>query len=419
MKRAKALREGSGALTLFGGMSVVNLANFAFSLIMSRLFPTATYGALGSLLSLVGVVGIAAGGVQAAVTQTVAGWRNDAIGHRVAIGRSAIWGAAIGGIAMVGVVAASPAIGSFLHLERTSAVIWLALYLLPAVALLVPQGVLLGQLRFRAVALGNVGGALTRVVAGVVLVDAGFGLSGAIAASTLGAATTLGLLLWPLRFDLAWRSPLGQLRLDLGSTVLSLVSVGGFSLFMGLDTVLARHFLAPVQSGYYVAALTAARIALFLPGAVVTIAFPYFASAYRDSSEAARRHLRTALAIVGILGAGAAAVMSLVPGLVVTSLFGPRYRPAAGVVGILGLSAMMLGLVNLLTYFHLSRRSRCCLTVWAAMLTAGAGIAAFHRGPGAIAWVVVGVDAVTVVALAVPAFARSSRLPRRESLLGA
>lgn len=411
MATAQRLRRwsglaSSGMLALFVAMSVVNLSAFVFNLVMSRLLGVAVYGALGSLLSLVTIVGIAAGGVQAAVTQSVAaagGGTGDAWGQRVGIGRPLAWASGVGGAGMVAVAAATPAVRSFLHLGSTPPVLWLAVYLVPAVALLVPQGVLLGQMRFRAVALANVAGAGTRLLAGVALVGTGSGLGGAVAASALGAALTLTLLVWPLRHDLRPRLVTARLRLRLDATVLSVVSVGGFSLFLGVDSVLARHYLTRVASGYYVAGLTAARIALFLPGAVVTIAFPYFAHSHRHRPHAARRQLSWALLVVGALGAGAAAIMLVVPGLIVTTLFGARYRPAGGVVGVLALASTALGLVNLLTYFHLSRRSRHSLTAWAGMAAAAAGIAAFHHSPHAIAMVMLVVSSAMLATMLVPA----------------
>lgn len=393
---------GSGALALFVALGVVNVSNFAFNLLMSRLLGVAVYGALGSLLGLATVVAVASGGAQAAVTQVVAAGGGAGSSRIVGIGRPLRWGLLAGAAAMVAVAAATPGITSFLHIRGTLPVVWLAVYLVPLVACLLPQGVLLGQLRFRAVALANVAGAGTRLLAGAALVEAGFGLSGAVAASTLGGALMLALLVWPLRHDVRRGPGTDQLRLRLRAAMLSLVAVAGYSLFLGVDSVLARHFLAPEASGYYVAALTAGRIALFLPGAVAVIAFPYFAAANRDGPDAARRHLRSALAVVGALGAVAAAVMVAVPGLVVTTLFGARYRPAAGDVGILAVAAAAVGLVNVLTYFYLSRRSRRSLTVWAGIAAAAAGIAVFHASPGTVATVMLAVSAAVLAALLVP-----------------
>jgi O-antigen/teichoic acid export membrane protein len=388
----------SGAPALFVAIGTVNLSNFAFNLVMGRLLGVAAYGAMGALLSVVLIAGIATSGVQAAVTQSVA---ESAAGSEglVKVGRSVSWGGLVGGMGMVAVLAAAPAITTFLHIDSVMPVIWLAIYLVPVVVSLVPQGVLLGQLRFRPVALANVAGAIIRLVGGVLLVGAGFGLSGAVAASALGAGLTLALLLWPFCHDLRGRSGAGLLHLRLSSTVLPVVSLGGFSMFLGVDAVLARHFLTPLVSGYYVAGLTAARIALYLPGAVVTIAFPYFASTGQGHPLAAQHQLRWALLLVGTLGCVAAVVMILVPGLVVTTLFGARYRPAASLVGILALAATALGLVNLLTYFQLSRRSRHSLTVWAGFTSAAGAIAIFHERPGVIAVVMLVITSATLAAL--------------------
>ncbi|MHB8293854.1 MAG: glycosyltransferase [Acidimicrobiales bacterium] len=397
-----------GGLWLFGAMMAVNVVNFGFHMIMSRLLGAAVYGALGSLLGLVLVLGVVTGALQVAVTQAVAehGGRPGSVEVRRPLWRAGLAGL-VGFAAFAG---AAPAIDGFLHFSSAVPALWLGAFVSLGIVGLVLQGVLIGELRFRAVAVAMLAGGAARLVSGLVLVAIGFGLDGAIAASAINAGVTCAILLWSLRYQLRPGRGLPVLGLRLRSTMASVVALGGFSVYTSIDSILARHYLPPVLAGNYVAAATAARIALFLPGAVAMIAFPRLVAS-TDAIED-RRLLTHALGLVGLLAGFAALVMLVVPGLVVTVLFGSTYVFAAHVLGILGVSAAGMALVSLLAYVHLARRSVLASATWAGVVTATVLIAAFHGALSELAWSMLAVSIALLAVMLAPVMARSMRADR-------
>ena len=295
----------------------------------------------------------------------------------------------------------SPAIEGYLHLASAIPVILLGVLVGFSLFTLVPQGVLLGQLRFRVVALSLVAGTFVRLATGIVLTELGFGLDGALEASVLAACVMLGILLWPLRHEV-WSSSGDTLVMQFRSAALAVAALGGFAALVGVDSFLARHYLSGQASGHYVAASTAARIALFLPGAIALIAFPKFAAS-RGTGVEARHVLVTSLLAVAGLGAVAAAVMFLAPHLLISILFGAKYQEAAGALRILSVPAAGLGLISVLVYFHLARHSRQSLVCWVGVALAAVLISLFHASPTAIAWSMFFVTGITFALLGIGA----------------
>ena len=401
-RRLFAALLGGGGLALFVASCVSNASNFLFHVMMSRILGPSTYGALGSLLGLITFVAIAVTALQAAVTQAVAERQTGA--RTLALRKHTIQVSIAGVGAFLIVAAAYPALDEFLHLSSPLPVILLGLFVAINLLVLLPQGVLLGQLSFRIVAAALVISSIVRLACGIALTEFGFGLDGAVAASVFGAVALLLVLIWPLRRQI-WSVSGRSVSIRFNSAIVAVAALGGFSALVGVDVFLARHYLPASASGHYAAAATAARIALFLPSAIALIAFPKLAASHGTGAEA-RHVLATSLLAVGALGMLAAVAMILLPHLVIAVLFGSQYRSAAVVLPILALSAAGLGLVCILVYFHLARHSKRSLTAWFGVVLAVVMISIWHANPTTIAFAILGVTGATLVSLGVGVFAK-------------
>jgi O-antigen/teichoic acid export membrane protein len=189
----------------------------------------------------------------------------------------------------------------------------------------------------------------------------------------------------------------------MSEATLALMALGGFSALSAVDAVLARYYLPGVQSGYYVAASTAAQIAFALPATIALMAYPRFVAADREGG-AGKRVLVESVILVGVLGFLSAAVLSAFPQTVVSVLFGSRYTPAAPTLRILAWEGVALGLIGVLVYFHLGRRMLVACASWvgvagAAVLVAGT----FHSSQLSIALVMLVVCCGTLLIMAIPA----------------
>ncbi|MHB1520708.1 MAG: glycosyltransferase [Ferrimicrobium sp.] len=397
-----------GGLSFLIATMVVNLSNFVFHMVISRLLGPSDYGELGSLLNLMVIFTVPLGALQAAITHAEASRRQA---NRPGVNVSRLLGrtALLGAFGTIMIIVFGPVLASFLHLGSFWLVVMLALWLLPSVLGAVLQGVLIGRLRFGPVAVASLlGSVLGRLAFGVVFVELGGGVLAALSASVFAQVIVTCIVGGVLvREIFARRRGIGS-GIELRGSVLAILALGGFWVLSSEDTVLARHFLSGHDAGIYAASATAGRIALFLPGAIATIAFPQF-SVGRGMSEVARRALRWSLLATAGVGLGATIVLAALPSLAIELLFGSSYLAGAGILRLLALEAGMLGIASLLTFFHLARGALASLIPWVGVVLAVVGIDLFHGSGIAIAGVMV---AATVVVLAVMLIGAANALLR-------
>ena len=381
--------------------SGVNGLNFLFHLLISRLLGPSDYGAFGAVLNVISVLAVPLGAVQLAVTQAVvADAGKEGMSLRRLTAKATLWGVG----AMVAVWVLSPPIASFLNLKSPDADLVMGVWVPLAVVAAVLQGALLGELRFVPVAVATfLGGGALRLASGVLLVSAGFGLAGAVAATVIGQVLTTGALLLVARREV-FSKGINPIRISLRDAVLSIAALTGYTTLTGIDVFLARHFLAPVTAGRYAAAAIAGHIAMFLPGALLTVAFPRLASA-NATGVSVRKTLTETLALVTVIGLAAFAVLATMPGVAVDVLFGRNYLGAASIVGIIALISVLYCIIGLLTYFHIARRSVAALYSWAGVALVWVLVTVLHGGMATIADCMLAASGFVLVAVSVPALA--------------
>lgn len=374
----------------------LNGFNLLFHIAISRLLGPSYYGALGSLLHLVTVLSVPLGAVQLAVTQAMVSSSNsgDKSIRSLAI-RASLWG--LGAMAVFW--ALSPVLMSFLHLRTVTPLLLLGGWIPMAAVGAVLQGALMGELRFLPTAVATfVGGGLLRLVVGVGLVLAGLGLDGAIAATVLGQVFTTAALLFAARSLLrdGKHQPLG---ISLRDAVLSIVALSGYTLLLGVDTPFAQHFLPRVQAGTYAAAATGGHIAMFLPGALIMIAFPRLASDGGIGRRSRRTVLQT-LGLVVVLSAMAVLVLAGLSTPIVRTLFGNSYLPAASILGILALTSGIFAVVGLFVYLQIARHSPAAFVCWGGVVAFAVVVSFMHPGFHLIAVAMLGTSIAVACVLA-------------------
>ena len=371
---------GGGGWSFVVATAGVNCFNFLFHVVISRLLGPSNYGALGALLNFISVLAVPLGAVQLAVTQAVVGADGQPRSLRTLTLRAGLCGVA----AMAAFWAFSPLLGRFLNLGSTTSLLILGAWIPLAVVGAVLQGALMGELRFVPVAVATfVGGGALRLVAGAGLVILGFGLDGAVAATLVGQAFTSFMLIVVARRALSRRVD-QPLRISLRDAGLSIAALAGYTALTGIDTLLAQHFLPGRQAGLYAAAAIAGHIAMFLPGALVMVAFPRLA-ADGGAGRKSRKTFVEALGLVSLLSAAAVTILAGLPDLAVRTLFGNLYFRSASILGILALASGFLGLIGLLTYLQIARRSAMALVSWGGVAAVILLVTLLPGGIGTIA----------------------------------
>lgn len=396
-----------GAVSFLFATAGVNISNFLFHIVISRSLGPAHYGAVGAILSILSLLTVPVGAAQLAVTQAVIGHMENSQSFSLS---RLIWRAIfIGVIAALAFASLTPLIDGFLHIGSPIPLLLVSAWIPLATVGAVLQGSLIGEYRFRAVAFATfVGGGPIRLLFGVGMVAAGFGVSGAIVATIGAQAFVTGSLLFSARHKVR-RHPEGSVvRAKRRDMLLSVGSLASYTTFIGVDTFLARHFFSATVAGQYAAGAVAAHIALFVPGAIVTIAFPHWASGRGISAES-RRVFIQALKITTLVGVITAGALTVLSSFVVQLLFGAKYTSAVGIVGLLAFTSAAIGILSLFVYFHLARRSLVAMTPWLGVALAIVLISVQHQSMTAVAVIMLIVSVLTVFAAGFPALIALAR----------
>ena len=398
--RAEGRELSRNALSLFVALSLMNASNYLFHVIVSRALGPSNYGALSSLLAVLLVLSVPLNVLQTTVAKRtsilLAQGRGDEVPELASAALRVV--APVAAVVAGALIVAAPILGAFLRVGNASIAV-LGGYALLSLLLSVPLGALQGLMRFRALAAVMAAGVAVRLLAGLALARAGYGIGGALVATLLAPAVSLVLAQRTLRRrrsdrrDVRW-----SITLLRGDFRLTLLGLGSFWILAALDILLARHYLRTQVAGYYASADILARALLFLPGAVSTAAFPRFVQVARHPREARRWLLVTVGAVMGLSAAGLPLLVMLRT-WAISLAFGGRFAPAARFVPALAVAMVFLAVANLLVYFHIAAGTRSHVVLFAGAVLETVLIAIFHASAGQVVGVVVIVSAAVTAVL--------------------
>lgn len=386
----RKLAGNTGRLAVATG--ILNLCNVAFNIIAGRLLGAGEFGGLASMLAIISVLSLPIGGLQLAVTQFVA--RSD--GPVTAIRRVIIrWTWLMTGLSAI-LSAASPLLARLFHVS-IMAIIGTAVWIVPTCIGAVAQGVLTGEQKWGPVAWGLGCNGITRLGAGAVLMGIGMGVFGAIAASVLAASAAAAVLMFGLKDRDIEPVPGSDLTVRIGSFIRSSAALTGFSAFTAADILLARYLLPPRVTGFYAAGSVASRLAMYLPAALSAVTFPVFVRRSSGRGNSAGVLAGTVL-LTGAVGSVGAIVLTLFPGPIVRTVFGPQYFPGAAVLEILAWAALGAALIGVLLYYLVAERSVFAYSSWAGcgLLVGAVLILGRDWGTDGIAWCLLGTSIVVL-----------------------
>ena len=370
------LRSG---VTYWAAMLGAGGLNLVFNIVALHTLRPARYGELAGLISLVNLVLIASGAVSRTVTAVVATLEDHALAAWLRWKASpALAGLGLLATLVVGLFA--PAIAHLLHLHRPVWV-WIAAFsLVPGYAGAVVTGVLQGLRMFREAGAINLLAAVLKFGALLLLLGAGFGVTGGTLATLMEVTVvwvgSFAVLARPLRGvptrALPWvHSHRDLLGLPVALTVARM-------LYFNVDILMARHYLGAHQAGLFAALGLTGRIIAYGTGALPPVIYPYLIR-FRGNRRLTVRTLALTLGATAVAGGGAMGVFFVAPQLLV-HLFGSHTAAIAPYVGWYALAFLFYSLTYVLLYFLLASES---WWVWVyafggSMLEIG-GLVLLHR----------------------------------------
>ncbi|ANH40072.1 Polysaccharide biosynthesis protein [Nocardioides dokdonensis FR1436] len=387
----RALLRGSAGIAV--AMGVMNVATYAFQMISARLLGPADYGALAPLMALLMVVAVLQLGLQATGARRIsADPTHVAQIERVVLGVT--YRAALGLGALLLVL--SPIVMVVLRLDSVLPAILLALSAVPLTVMGGQAGILQGERRWFPLGMVYLGMGVSRVAVGTACLL----VSPTETSAMLGVA--VAMVVPALIGYVALRRPRDEGRHSEDHTrrpvareaVTASLALLAFFVLSNADIVVARNVLDDHDAGLYAAGLILTKAVLFLPQFVVVVAFPSMSTV-----DERRLALLRSLTLVAALGVVATLGAWLLSSLAMVFVGGQEYAEVESRLWLFAVIGTLLAMLQLLVYSVLARQgTRSAYLVWVAVLVLVAA-AATTASLGALALVVVGVDAALFVAL--------------------
>jgi len=348
VRRNRLVRQN---IILFAGGLTAGVGGFVYHAIAGRVLGPATYGQVAFLIAVY-AVGTAPALILVVVlaryTATLAA-RGDA-GLATLLTRTARLVAIPCLVAVLMTALLARPIAAFEHLGSTIPILILGFSIALIWQVAIPRGILQGLQRFPALSLNLSLELVVRTIAVVVLLKAGYAVSGAMAAVLIGLAFSFVLGLYTLRDHFKRVGARVQLRVMAGFSLTAAAGIIGIQILYNQDVILAEHYLSSHDGGIYGGLNKIGTIMYFLTLSVSQVLFPRVVEAVAKEQHPGRILLSSA-GILSALGGGAILVVLLAPGLVVGILFGPAFRDAPPYVFAVGLIGLALSLDNLLSSF--------------------------------------------------------------------
>ena len=382
-----ALAKG---LVFVGGATMIgNGAAYLLSMVAARILVPAEFGALGALLGLLVIISTVGIAMQAITARRVAVATSD---RSVVEGETIRLASIVAAIIIIGGLLLAWPVGVLFQIPFFAVATGIAsigFVILGSAAMGIAQG-REEHLRLSWAFIANGVGRATGGIVGVVILQSVTGVGvGVMIGCAVGAFVSYRLIC-----PGAWAAAIPKgVPAEFGHVVHALAVL--FTL-TNVDVLLARIFLTEDQSGEYAVGVLLAKIAFFLPNAIIIVLFPKMTGGRSNRTV----YLATGLtACVGLVITG---FSFLFGNLVIRILGGAQYTELGSEAWLFALEGSAFALVQVLLYARLATQdTRAVLAVWAALVVLVAVVALWRHDSVAdiVTTVVVVSLALTVVGL--------------------
>ena len=363
MTRLQQIQSGVGSQTvaLFLLDGLANVVDFAFHFWMGRVLIPSEFAILQTLNSVALVYTTASGVFQPVVSRYVAEARGKGQHSSIpAIFQSFLRAAFWLGLMLTGIVFLfSKGVSQLLNLPAWTIQISAVLLFLSTIRP-IAIGALQGEERFFAFGFTRLALSLGRILLVFFLIQAGWGLTGAVIALPFGwlVSVLCAILLLGKSFWVKSKSPSqALLREGWGLSFYALLAYFAYMSLTSLDLVWVNQNLSGEQTGAYAGLVLMRRIVALLPGVAVTVMFPRVVRALAEGRLASRILLQTA-AIIFVVSGTLSLLYFVFSDQIITVIFGTDYQAAVPLLGWMGIATIGVSLSSIWLNYYLAERPR-------------------------------------------------------------
>lgn len=323
--KAKTLQSRivSGSMTLLVGSGLTTAVNLAYNIVIARYLGPSSFGQATVVYTLLTLLSAITLSYQIVCAKIVAQQPSaEAKGEAYRAFHRNAWACGLA-VAFVLFLFQSD-IASYLNLPDSTLVALLAIGAAVYVPLGCRRGYVQGVFSFRRFAFNLVVEGIFRLGGSYLLVLAGFGVRGVIAANA--AAIAIAYLALPARLAARTSSPLHYWRtlLEISQAIFFF---SGQVLINNCDIVLVKHLFSAEEAGLYSAVAMVGRVIFSFSSAVVNTTFPLVAGTHSEERKNPKV-IGTSLLLVCTIGSVLALALWATPPWIWASLFGPGFRIA-------------------------------------------------------------------------------------------
>lgn len=335
--------------------ALANVLFYLFHLLVGRGLGPEDYSLFEALFGVVVIFGALASGTQLSVARIVAEARASNRGAEIdsLITTVFVQVALLGVVVLVLVSIASPWLGSYVHSQSVVPVLITGIIIFLSILMSAILGALQGMEKFLPLSGTVLTDALSRLLLGLLALDLGLGVSGALSAVGLAAlvATGVGLALIrpPLTFSfgrLSWKTLLMVLvPTSLGTLAMRFPS--------NVDVLLVRHLFPSPEAGLYAGVAILGRVVLFVPLAVSVVLFPKVLQ-QQSLVSPPWRILYQSLGLAALLSGSVALGFLLFPGLALSFALGSEYTGGRYLVPYYAVAMFTFNLSVVFAHYYLA-----------------------------------------------------------------
>ena len=184
----------------------------------------------------------------------------------------------------------------------------------------------------------------------------------------------------------------------------------GQSIIMNIDLILVKHYFPSYEAGQYAAVALVGRVLFYAAWAVIHAMFPV--AAQNGGSDQRRGVLAVPLGLVGAIFLGFLGVLSIAPGMVMKTLFGPGFAQAEPLLALYASGTAAYAIAVVLMAYEMAHKianTGWLQVVFAAVLVAG--ISLFHHSLHQVIVVLITLMSTLLLTVSLPFLRAQARHP--------
>jgi len=336
-------------LYMFIGNFILYFLSYIFQFYLGHTFNPEDFGIIGTLFSILTIISLLFYSVQISITQIISKTKpqktknlfNQITKHSLIIG------------SFMGIIilAISPILSSFLKINIYFFVI-IAIATLLLMLQMSSRGILQGLEKFKLLSINYSYEGLFRLIFGVFFVVLGFEINGVLGALLASYFLSFIMVYFTLKKKDENKNPISAK--EIYSVIpYNLTALLFLNLLGTIDLILARHYLSPLDTGYYVAISTLGKI---IPSLSITIGLVLISKSIKKKNNL--KLLTQSLLFSIIVSLPFILVFFFFPKLIINLSFGQNYLEAGKYLGIFSINATIYSLLIIITYFLISQKRK-------------------------------------------------------------